>query len=604
MRNAPPVPTTVPLPAPLEAVLDPTAVSPAGQKAFAVTLALAPPLVPGAKVTALVPPSKQRIAFVVPESVTVLLKFCVLVPASVELDRFALAEVRMEAPVVAPSMSSAGVPAAPSATTSSMPAAPSAATSSMPAAPSATTSSAGVPAATSAGPSAPSAPPPTVPPLPPPPPTVRAEAAAVAAAAEASRAVATALAAVSSSSASSAALPPAALPPAALPPAALPTPAESTVAIAPVPPPMMPAFAIPPRPVKPTPIPLPGAFEAMPQTNGKAPVGKVRVLVPLMWDDALMYGGAKLSVFVPRLAKSVLATLPPQRPTGGAVELALTLDASVGSAPFSIGPISIVSGPKPAASAPIVPMRSVVSSALAQASAASAAAAAATEALERVPDRVPDGVPDRVSNGVPDRPVVVARAVASAPEAPKRRGRPPKAGAKPRPKPTPKPTRAPKPKPCLKPVPNPKPSRKRKATSSSTTPRKRQLAPTPAPPPRPPVANRLGRSIKPVAKFGDKGELDGAARRFASTPVARRGLAPLEDELGVPAFANEGAQIWAMGLHAGVRKRFKARVLKVRARFPRLHVRYEANEEGATDALLLPEMKEAYLAADQVTPIE
>ena len=297
MRNAPPVPTTVPLPTPLEAVLDPTAVSPAGQKAFAVTLALAPPLVPGAKVTALVPPSKQRIAFVVPESVTALLKFCVLVPASVELDRFALAEVRMEAPVVAPSMSSAGVPSAPSATTSS----------------------AGVPAAPSVGPSAPSAatsaasaPPPTVPPLPPPPPTVPTKAAAEE---EASRAVATALAAVSSSSVSSAALPPAALPP-----AALPTPAESTVAIAPVPPPMMPAFALPPRPVKPTPIPLPGAFEAMPQTNGKAPVGKVRVLVPLLWDDALMYGGAKLSVFVPRLAKSVLATLPPQRPTGGAVD--------------------------------------------------------------------------------------------------------------------------------------------------------------------------------------------------------------------------------------------------------------------------------------------
>ena len=123
------------------------------------------------------------------------------------------------------------------------------------------------------------------------------------------------------------------------------------------------------------------------------------------------------------------------------------------------------------------------------------------------------------------------------------------------------------------------------------------------PPPPPPVANRLGRSIKPSPKFGDRGELDCAAGRFASTPVARRGLAPIEDELAVPAFATAGAQIWAMGLHAGVRKRFKARVLKLRTGYPRIHVRYEATEEDATDALLLPEMKEAYLAADQVAAL-
>ena len=38
--------------------------------------------------------------------------------------------------------------------------------------------------------------------------------------------------------------------------------------------------------------------------------------------------------------------------------------------------------------------------------------------------------------------------------------------------------------------------------------------------------------------------------------------------------------------------------------YPRIHVRYEATEEDATDALLLPEMKEAYLAADQVAALE
>ena len=52
-----------------------------------------------------------------------------------------------------------------------------------------------------------------------------------------------------------------------------------------------------------------------------------------------------------------------------------------------------------------------------------------------------------------------------------------------------------------------------------------------------------------------------------------------------------------------MRKRFKARVLKLRTGYPRIHVGYEATEEDATDALLLPEMKEAYLAADQVAAL-
>ena len=69
MRNGPPVPTSVPVHTPLEAVHDPAVASPAGQKTFAVTLSLAPPIVPGAKLTALVPPTQQRVAIVVPASV-------------------------------------------------------------------------------------------------------------------------------------------------------------------------------------------------------------------------------------------------------------------------------------------------------------------------------------------------------------------------------------------------------------------------------------------------------------------------------------------------------------------------------------------------------
>ena len=39
--------------------------------------------------------------------------------------------------------------------------------------------------------------------------------------------------------------------------------------------------------------------------------------------------------------------------------------------------------------------------------------------------------------------------------------------------------------------------------------------------------------------------------------------------MGVPAYALPGEEVWAMGLHAGVRKRFKATVVKLRKRFPR-----------------------------------
>ena len=38
--------------------------------------------------------------------------------------------------------------------------------------------------------------------------------------------------------------------------------------------------------------------------------------------------------------------------------------------------------------------------------------------------------------------------------------------------------------------------------------------------------------------------------------------------MGVPAFAQVGQAVWAMGLHCGVRKRFKAKVIKLRKMFP------------------------------------
>jgi hypothetical protein len=66
-------------------------------------------------------------------------------------------------------------------------------------------------------------------------------------------------------------------------------------------------------------------------------------------------------------------------------------------------------------------------------------------------------------------------------------------------------------------------------------------------------------------------------------------------EMGVPAYALPGEEVWAMGLHAGVRKRFKAVVIKLRTQFPRIVVKYIATEDGNTAPIALPEMRTAYL---------
>jgi hypothetical protein len=76
-------------------------------------------------------------------------------------------------------------------------------------------------------------------------------------------------------------------------------------------------------------------------------------------------------------------------------------------------------------------------------------------------------------------------------------------------------------------------------------------------------------------------------------------------ERGVPAFALPGGdQIFCWGLHAGVRKRFRARVIKLRATFPRIVVRFEATEDGTgTSALELPEMQSAYVTMADIEEI-
>ena len=113
---------------------------------------------------------------------------------------------------------------------------------------------------------------------------------------------------------------------------------------------------------------------------------------------------------------------------------------------------------------------------------------------------------------------------------------------------------------------------------------------------------RPQRERKRKERFGDNGELDGAASSFRSAPSQRKASIDPSVEMGVPAYALPGEQVWAMGLHAGTRRRFKAEVVGLRKQFPRIIVKYTASEDGNTNAIALPEMPTAYLCAADVEP--
>ena len=126
------------------------------------------------------------------------------------------------------------------------------------------------------------------------------------------------------------------------------------------------------------------------------------------------------------------------------------------------------------------------------------------------------------------------------------------------------------------------------------------------PQPQPPAAlqptPRQQRERKRKERYGDNGELEGPASSFRSAPAARKASIEASLEMGVPAFALPGEEVWAMGLHAGTRKRFKAEVIGLRKQFPRIIVKYTASEDGNTNAIALPEMPTAYLCAADVEP--
>jgi hypothetical protein len=109
------------------------------------------------------------------------------------------------------------------------------------------------------------------------------------------------------------------------------------------------------------------------------------------------------------------------------------------------------------------------------------------------------------------------------------------------------------------------------------------------------------RERKRKQRYGDAGELDGAASSFRSAPSARKKSVSFEDETSVPDFAFPPNELWAKGWHAGRHAWFRARVIKLRPKFPRIHVEFIADEGGNTNALALPELS-AYVHAADVRP--
>jgi hypothetical protein len=339
------------------------------------------------------------------------------------------------------------------------------------------------------------------------------------------------------------------------------------------------------------------------KANPKLAAGKMQFTVSMPWDDAKMYKGAKASLYCAPVAKVVQVTLP-QKPRDGPLNITLTLPTQ-STQNFEISGVAIVSGPKPAPPpapplqpvlvppvaqppapaaqppavarpppmpampiATAIPMQSVVQSTLAQAQmVAHAAAAVARPAVVAQP--------------------VVAQPVAAQPAQSKKRGR------------------------ASTPAVQKKPASKASQKRPSKQPRRNPpaaappVAPAVAPPaaaPNPPVASRSGRAVKAATRFGDKGELEGNARSFQSTPVPSKPVVPLAVEYSVPGFALPGNFVWATGLLGGVKQHlgFKASVVKLRTRYPRIHVRYEADRVGNTARINLPEMREAYLMSDAV----
>ena len=135
---------------------------------------------------------------------------------------------------------------------------------------------------------------------------------------------------------------------------------------------------------------------------------------------------------------------------------------------------------------------------------------------------------------------------------------------------------------------------------------KRAAAAASPPPPAslvpPPAPLRSGRVAQKRKRYGDGAEATLPPSKWASTPASRKPDVDASVDYGVPAFALPGEEVYASGLRAGFRLRFRATVLRLRAQFPRIVVRYDATEDGNAAKPLLPYVGTAYVTMDQVAP--
>ena len=115
-------------------------------------------------------------------------------------------------------------------------------------------------------------------------------------------------------------------------------------------------------------------------------------------------------------------------------------------------------------------------------------------------------------------------------------------------------------------------------------------------PPAPPPASRYGRARKEKTRYGDS-ENEGPAKRFKSTIAPPKAIISAEEEVFVPEFCTVGANVRVLWS----RQLFAARVEAIRAKFPRIVVRFTADAEGRTHRIALPEPVTAYVHSGLVS---
>ena len=144
-------------------------------------------------------------------------------------------------------------------------------------------------------------------------------------------------------------------------------------------------------------------------------------------------------------------------------------------------------------------------------------------------------------------------------------------------------------------------TKKRAAPPPKSTPKHQKVAAA-APPPAPLAPSRFGRKRSAPAAHVFEDDLSVAERVDRALKRRAPVLPPTIHGYSVPPFVVPGARVWAKALYVGQHAWFLARVIKVRATHPRIHVRFEEDAQGNTHKHALPEM-DAYLFPADISPL-